>query len=92
MKQSTVTMVSAFLPVFVVTALLLYGAQSSADSETTFNDVCADCHELYDFTGLPASEISEYMMLVKKGEAKHPDLGLTEDEIALMAEYLHSDE
>lgn len=86
MKHST-HFISIALPLFA--AVLLAMSQTSvADSETVFNDVCADCHFIEDFEGAEQADLLAFMLSVKAGEQKHAPLEFTDDEAALMAEYL----
>lgn len=86
MKRETAVIIVALI--LTVVALFVFTQTSSADSATTFNNVCADCHEVADFEGVTAGDLLAYMLEVNAGEARHPELGLTNGEAALMAEYL----
>lgn len=86
MKRETAIIIVALI--FTVAALVFFTRTSSADSAITFSETCADCHEIADFEGVSAGDLLAYMLEVNAGEARHPELGLTDGEAALMAEYL----
>lgn len=62
--------------------------RAKADSAVLFEDGCAVCHELGDFEGVSSEDLLAYMLEVKAGEARHPEIELSKEEVARMAEYL----
>ena len=74
--------------VILAIVLIIFATTSSADPAAKYEAECADCHYMEDFDGLTEADLLAYMRAVNAGEASHPPLGLTEDEVATMAEYL----
>ena len=54
------------------TGLAGYGAVASADAaagKATFNEICSECHEVADFEGEPAADLSATIQKIVAGSA-----------------------
>lgn len=75
-----------------VAGLASYGTVAHADAaagKATFDKVCAECHEVGDFDGESAKDISANLKKIVAGQMKHKKaLKLTDQEIADVAAYM----
>jgi mono/diheme cytochrome c family protein len=75
-----------------VAGLAGYGTVANADAaagKATFDKVCAECHEVGDFDGEAAKDISANLKKIVAGQMKHKKaLKLTDQEIADVAAYM----
>jgi len=66
-----------------------YGSTALADAKTTFNDVCAECHETADFEGEDAKELTATIKKIAAGQMKHKKaIKLTDAEATEMAAFM----
>ena len=69
-----------------------YGVVAHADAaagKATFTDVCSECHEVGDFEGEDAAEISATIKKIVGGQMKHKKaLKLTDAQVADVAAYM----
>jgi mono/diheme cytochrome c family protein len=76
------------------TGLAGYGAVASADAaagKATFNEICSECHEVADFEGEPAADLSATIQKIVAGQVKHKKaLKLSEQQAADVAAYMAS--
>jgi len=71
-----------------------YGSVVLADAaagKATFNDVCAECHEVADFEGENAAEVTATIKKISAGQMKHKKaLKLTDQQAADVAAFMTS--
>jgi mono/diheme cytochrome c family protein len=68
-----------------------FGAMAHADAagKATFEKVCAECHEVADFEGEAAADLTASIKAIVAGTQKHKKaLKLTDAEIASVASYM----
>ena len=68
-----------------------FGAVAHADAagKATFEKVCAECHEVADFEGEAAADLTASIKAIVAGTQKHKKaLKLTDAEIASVASYM----
>jgi mono/diheme cytochrome c family protein len=77
------------LVTLVTLALSGFSSVSLADGKATFDGTCGDCHEVGDFEGEDAAELSGIIKEIVAGEVSHKEkLTLTEQQITEVAAYM----
>jgi mono/diheme cytochrome c family protein len=89
MKINKLLMVS-----MVTTGLAGYGAVASADAaagKATFDSICSECHEVADFEGESAADLTATIKKIVAGQMKHKKaLTLSDQQAADVAAYMAS--
>ena len=71
-----------------------YGAVASADAaagKATFDSICSECHEVADFEGESAADVTATVKKIVAGQMKHKKaLKLTDQQAADVAAYMTS--
>jgi mono/diheme cytochrome c family protein len=85
--------VTRIFPVAIATlGLVGFSSVASADpaaAKAKFTAACAECHEVADFDGTAAADLSATLKKIVAGTQKHkPALKLTDAEIADLAAYI----
>ena len=69
-----------------------FGAAAHADAaagKATFNDICSECHEVADFEGEDAAELTATIKKIAAGQMKHKKaLKLTDAQAADVAAFM----
>jgi len=71
-----------------------FGGAAFADAaagKATFNDICSECHEVEDFEGEDAAEVTATIKQIVAGQTKHKKaLKLTDQQAADVAAFMVS--
>jgi len=72
-----------------VVAIASWGQAAHADGKKQFADACSECHEVADFQGESAADLTASLKKIVAGQQKHKKaLKLSDAEISELATYM----